>query len=322
MKPKIILSTLCALTLLGVLAAVVLNRHQPTLDHSPEGNVANTLPADAQEFQVLGQIRSLDTANKTVRIAHEEIPDYMTAMTMPFTVKETALLKGLVAGDKVQFRLVVTKDDSWISAIEKAGAESPVDATEAANAAASVQDRDAERVQPGEIVPDFNLIDQNGRALRLSDFHGKAVVLTLIYTRCPIPNFCPLMSKNFASLQERLSKEFPGRYQLLSVSIDPKFDQPAVLKEYAARYGADEKHWAFATGTEEQINSVAALVGLFHEPENGLISHDLRTALIGPDGRLVHLWKSNVWTPYEVQRRVGESLTETKDYAVAPAGRK
>ena len=86
-------------------------------------------------------------------------------------------------------------------------------------------------------MPDFKLIDQNGQPIRLSDFRGKAVVLTFIYTRCPIPNFCPLMSKNFAELQGRLEKEFAGRYQLLSVSMDPKFDRPAVLKEYASRYG-------------------------------------------------------------------------------------
>jgi protein SCO1/2 len=124
------------------------------------------------------------------------------------------------------------------------------------------------------------------------------------------------MSANFAVLQKRLSKEFPGRYHLLSVSIDPQFDRPPVLQEYAARYGADERQWTFATGTQEQINFVTGLFGLFHEPENGFISHDLRTALIGPDGRLVQLWKSNVWTPYEVGRRLGETLTGPKGYAL------
>ena len=108
---------------------------------------------------------------------------------------------------------------------------------------------------------------------------------------------------------------FSGRYHLLSIRIDPDFDQPAVLKDYAARFEANENHWSFATGTAEQINSVAGLFGLFHEPENGLISHDLRTALIGPDGRLVQLWKSNVWTPYEIQRRVETALNSGKNFA-------
>ncbi|MGN6553629.1 MAG: SCO family protein, partial [Verrucomicrobiota bacterium] len=137
---------------------------------------------------------------------------------------------------------------------------------------------------------------------------GKAVLLTFIYTRCPLPNFCPLMSKNFSQLEKRLSAEFTNRFQLLSVSMDPEFDRPAVLKEYASRYEANEKDWTFATGDAGQIEFVAGLMGLYYVRENGLISHDLRTALISPEGRLMHLWKSNVWTPYEVQRMVRETL--------------
>jgi len=123
------------------------------------------------------------------------------------------------------------------------------------------------------------------------------------------------MSKNFAELEQRLSKEFTGKYHLLSITMDPDFDRPEVLKDYAGRYGASASDWSFATGTADQIKSVAGLVGLYYARENGLITHDLRTALIGPDGRLVHLWKSNVWTPYEVQRMVREALTGNRDVA-------
>jgi protein SCO1/2 len=306
MKPKVILSALGVFTLLAVASAVVLvRRSQP----------APSVPVGAQVFQVHGQVRGLEAAGKTIRIAHEAIPGYMPAMTMPFHVKDATLLKGLSVGDRVQFELVVTRDDSWIAHVETVSTEASAVAATVTKPAASIPDRETERVQTGEAVPDFQLIDQNGRPFRLSELRGKAVVLTFIYTRCPIPNFCPLMSKNFADLQGRLEKEFSGRYQLVSVSLDPRFDRPEVLKEYASRYGADERHWRFATGDEEQINFVTGLMGLFHEPENGLISHDLRTALIGPDGRLVQLWKSNVWTPYEVQRRVRETLTGAKDVA-------
>ena len=171
-------------------------------------------------------------------------------------------------------------------------------------------------MQVGETVPDFQLVDQDGRAVRLSDYRGRAVVLTFIYTRCPLPNFCPLMSKHFAELEQRLNKELPGRYHLLSISMDPEFDTPAVLKEYASRYEARTADWTFATGDAGQIDTVAQLLGLYYVRENGLISHDLRTALFGPDGRLVHLWKSNVWTPYEVQRRVRETLSGSQEVAV------
>lgn len=297
MKPKVVLIFLCALTLLAVGSAVVLRHpNQPAA-------IASSF---ARTFEVRGQIRSVDVAGKSVRIQHDEIPGYMPAMTMPFTVKEPSLLNGLSTGDGVQFQLAVTDDDSWIARIEKIKSDAPNGAP--APADGSLPDREAERVQIGEAVPNFELVDQNGHPVKLSDFRGKAVVLTFIYTRCPLPNFCPLMSNNFADLQKRLSKEFAGKFQLLSISMDSEFDTPAVLKEYASRYDADSRDWTFATGDAGQIEAVAQLMGLYYVRENGIISHDLRTALIGPDGRLVHLWKSNVWTPYEVQRMVRERL--------------
>jgi protein SCO1 len=260
-----------------------------------------------QHFRVRGEVRSVDVEAKTIRIKHEEIPNYMAAMTMPFDVRDTALLRGLKAGDEVGFELVVTKDDSWIASIHKMNEASAAAVADISQLTA----KEIQRVQVGESVPDFALTDQNGRAVRLKDFRGKVVLLTFIYTRCPLPNFCPLMSKNFASLQERLEKEFPDKFQLLSVSIDPQFDRPEILKQYAARYTKNDSTWTFGTGTAEQSDAVGALFGLVQERAGGLINHDLRTVLIGPDGRLVHVWKSNMWTPYEVQRRVEEVLNRS-----------
>jgi protein SCO1/2 len=251
-----------------------------------------------QRFQVRGEVRSVDFEAKSLRIKHEEIPHYMAAMTMPFDVRDPALLRGLKAGDEIGFELVVTKDDSWIANIHKLSEASAATVADLSHLAA----KEVQRVQVGETVPNFTLTDQNDRTVRLTDFRGKVVLLTFIYTRCP------LMSKNFASLQERLEKQFPGKFQLLSVSIDPQFDQPALLREYAARYTKDDRTWTFGTGTTEQSDAVGALFGLVQERVGGLINHDLRTALISPEGKLVHVWKSNVWTPYEVQRRVEEVL--------------
>src|ERR1043166_521121 len=267
-----------------------------------------TIGVVEQRFQVRGEVRSVDVGAKSIRIKHEEIPNYMAAMTMPFDVRDASLLSGLKAGDEIGFELVVTKDDSWITSIHKLSEASAATVTDVSQLAA----KEIQRVQVGETVPDFALTDQDGRAVRLNDFRGKVVLLTFIYTRCPLPNFCPLMSKNFASLQERLEKEFPGKFQLLSVSIDPQFDRPEILKQYAARYTKDDSTWTFGTGTAEQSDAVGALFGLVQERGGGLINHDLRTALIGPDGRLVHVWKSNAWTPYEVQRRVEEVLNQAK----------
>ncbi|HMJ89182.1 MAG TPA: SCO family protein [Candidatus Acidoferrum sp.] len=281
----------------SVVTAMAIQRQSRKADAATAGS--------PERYQVRGEVRSVDLEGKSVRIKHEEIPDYMAAMTMPFDVRDTSLLRGLKAGDVVGFELAVTKEDSWIASIQKLSEAAAATAVDVSQLAA----KESQRVQAGEPVPDFALTDQNGRAVRLNDFRGKAVLLTFIYTRCPLPNYCPLMSKNFASLQERLEKAFPGKFQLISVSIDPQFDRPEVLKEFAARYTKNDSTWTYGTGTAEQSDAVGAMFGLVQERAGGLINHDLRTALIAPDGKLVHLWKSNVWTPYEVQRRVEELLT-------------
>jgi len=304
MKTKAVLLCISGITLVAVSVALSLGhlRSTPPLQ-----------PSEARVFQVHGQVLAVDAAEKTLRIAHEEIPHYMPAMAMPLSVKDWAVVKGVAVGDTVQFELRVTQDDSWIARLEKVPAEAPM-IQPPGTSPPSLETLEAERVRAGERMPDFTLLNQEGKTIHLQDFRGKAVLLTFIYTRCPLPNFCPLMSKNFAELQQRLSKEFPGKYHLLSVSMDPEFDRPEVLLEYAARYDAKATDWSFATGDASAIQFVAGLLGLYFQKENGLISHDLRTALIGPDGRLVHLWKSNVWTPYEVQRTVRETLTGSEDF--------
>jgi len=304
MKTKVFVSLILTVVACAIASSLALT-HKSAVT-APVGK-----PTAARTFQVNGRVREITPETKTVRVAHEEIPDYMPAMTMPLQVKDATLLNGLRVGDEIHFELSVTDDDSWISHLEKIGNGNAVAAAPAPAAVESTE------LRKGEGVPDFALTDENRKPVRLSDFRGKAVVLTFIYTRCPLPNFCPLMSKNFQALQERLSKAFPGKFHLLSVTIDPKFDRPEVLKGYASLYEADSQSWSFATGTEDQINEVASSFGLVHEPEGAMISHNLRTALISPDGHLVHLWKSNVWTPYEVHRMIEESVFNSPAVAKA-----
>jgi len=302
MKTRTVLLSAGVFVFLGLLAVVSITRRH-----------TSTPANETKIFQVRGRVLAIDATEHTIRIAHEEIPNYMPAMTMRLGVKDLTLLGQVAAGDSVQFELRVTNDDSWIAQIEKIPSEPSLSQVTAATNSPSLQELEANQLRAGELVPDFALVNQNGQATHLKDFRGKAVLLTFIYTRCPLPNFCPLMSKNFAELEQRLSKEFPNQYHLLSISMDPEFDRPEVLKAYATRYATNSADWSFATGDAGSIRFVADLLGLYFQKENGLISHDLRTALIGPDGRLVHLWKSNVWTPYEVQRRVRETLTGSQD---------
>lgn len=304
MKIRFILISLCALTLLAIVSAILLSRrNQPSVAAVP----------GQQVFEVKGIIRALESDGKTVKIEHEEIPDYMPSMTMPFEVKEPRLLKNLKIGDAIEFKLVVTDDDSWIERVELLQSTPP---NLAANSPSEdITTRDLNKIEIGESVPDFSLTNQNSQLISLKDFKSKAVLVTFIYTRCPIPNYCPLLSKNFAELQQRFAKEFPERVQLLSISFDPKFDTPEVLKRYSSQWSRDESNWTFATGSPEQIANVAEIFGAFYETQGAVINHDLRTALIAPDGKLIHVWKSNVWTPYEVQRMVREVLTGARDVA-------
>jgi protein SCO1/2 len=275
------------------------------LTHHP--SAAKRLPAE-QVFHVNGVVRSLESDGKTVVIEHEDIPGFMPSMTMPFTVKEPATLRELKTGDPVRFDLIVTKDDSWIASINRKNEAGAVRLNSSGSSSSKAVSVGSEELQTGQNVPDFAVTDENGHQVHLHDYQGKAVLITFVYTRCPLPNYCPLMSRNFASLQERLGKECPDRFHLITISFDPAHDTPEVLKHYAEAFTQDESTWTFAAGTLQQVQQLAGEFGLVYLPEAGTITHDLRTALIAPDGRLVHVWRSNVWTPYEVQRWVKEVL--------------
>jgi protein SCO1/2 len=151
-------------------------------------------------------------------------------------------------------------------------------------------------------MPAFHLIDQDGKPVTLETFHGHPFILTFIFTRCPIPNFCPRMSQNFAALQKAIqtSPEALATTRLLSISFDPEFDTPEVLKQYAQHAGADPAIWTFATGDRAEIRSLTSGFSILVQPEAGTISHSLATALIDRDEKIAKIWRGNGWTPGEV----------------------
>jgi protein SCO1/2 len=218
------------------------------------------------------------------------------AMTMPFKVKRKELLASLEVGDTIRAVLAVSRTESWLEAITVAGKGEPPDAKLAEGTLL------ARIFRTGEPLPDDPLINQDRQTIRFSDFRGKAVALTFIYTRCPLPDFCIRMSNHFAKLQQLLmrGKPFDGRWHLITISFDPKFDSPKVLKEYGKSYGADFASWDFAAADERTVNSLADGFGLTLADDGGLISHNLRTALLDREGRLVRVINGNEWTPEEV----------------------
>jgi protein SCO1/2 len=229
----------------------------------------------------------------------------MDAMTMDFPVKETNELKGIIAGDKITFRMLVTEDDGWIDQIKREGSASPA-------AISPVLDDEAGAVpflQTGDIVPDLSLTNQLGQEFKLSDYRGQAVALTFIFTKCPFPLFCPLMNKNFSEAQKILSQNpNAANWQLLSISFDPKNDTPGTLASYASRYQYDPAHWTFATGPEERIRRLGASFGLFFTDKNGTIEHNLRTVVIDPSGRISRLYPNNDWKAKELAEAMTQAM--------------
>ncbi len=269
---------------------------------------ASMLPAcarrpAAREYDLRGQVLAVHPERNEIVIRHEDIKGLMPAMTMPFTVKDPQVLTGRVPGDLVKAKLVVTDDNAFLSVIQKLGS-APVPEWPAATAGA------VDLLEPGDAVPDVSLTDEQGRAVRFSSLHDTTVVVTFIYTRCPFPNFCPLMDRNFGAIQQAIQKDsrLRSRVRLFSISFDPAFDTPAVLKKHAAEAGADPAIWSFLTGDQAGIDAFAGRFGLSvqRDPKDASnVIHNLRTAIVDGRGRLVKYFGGNDWTPDQVVSALG-----------------
>ena len=206
----------------------------------------------------------------------------------------------LKTGDAISFRMAVTQKDFWIEKVKKIRRED-VNVGELKQTPPVSAERDA-RLKEGDEMPGFSLTNQNGERISLDTFRGQPFVLTFVFTRCPVPNFCPRMSNNFEELQTAI-KTGSGTLattRLLSVTLDPDYDTPKVLSDYAAYHHADPKTWTFATGDEKDIDSLTRMFSVYRQTEGGTISHGLATALIDRDGTVERIWRGNAWTPAEV----------------------
>ncbi len=257
--------------------------------------------ANEKRYDLKGKVVAVNKSERTATIAHEDIKGYMPAMTMPFKIKNDADLEMLKPGDQVTGTLVVDDLSSWVEIT--AIVEGPV--TDSQNIDIPGEPR------PGTDVPDFGLVNQDGKRIHLAQYRGQALALTFIYTRCPMPDQCTLMSNNFAAIDQELQKQ-PDIYaktHLLTISFDPEYDSPKVLRSYGASHTGrytDEtfQHWEFAGGSADEVKGIAQYFGLryFHDTESGQdqVIHSLRTAVIGPDGKLFKLYRGNEWKPAEI----------------------
>ncbi len=258
-------------------------------------------PVDLVTFPLKGEVVAIDTVKQRLTVSHEEIPNYMDAMTMPFKVKNPGLLKSVHVGDSIQAVLAVSRTESWLDTFTITGKGEPP------NPKLTEETILAKIFKEGETLPSVELTNQDGKKVYVNNFKGKVLALTFIYTRCPLPDFCIRMSNHFARIQKTLGmdKSLTGKWHLLSISFDPKVDSPKVLKNYGKSYSADFTTWDFVTADKAAISRLTDGFGLsVADDEGGLLQHTLRTAILDQGGRIVKIIRGNEWTPDEVVSEV------------------
>ena len=286
-----------------VLLAVLLTRPSTFADSSTN---SLTTTNQLQTYQVKGVVVALGDDGKTVKIKHEEIPGYMAAMTMEFEVRGTNELRGLAAGDSVAFRMLVTEDDGWIDQLKK------LDAPKADVPPPLPQGirivRDVEPLEVGDLLPEYRFTNQSGKIISTQDYRGRALALTFIFTRCPFPTFCPRVTSGLAEAQSLMLTNHPSvtNWHLLSLTIDPEYDTPAILKDYAQRNGGMPRYWTYATGSLLDLTAIAEQFGLqfWRDTPAGLPNHNLRTVVIDPTGRVRTNFVGNTWTGAQLAEEI------------------
>lgn len=257
-----------------------------------------------KRYDFKGKVVSVDREKQEVTIDHEEVKGLMPGMIMPFKLKDTWPLGQMAAGDQITAALVVDGTKIWLEdvVIIQEGPLTPTAAGE-----------EATQARPGDEVPNYGLVNQDNKLIKINEYRGKALVLTFIYTRCPDPQFCTLMSSNFQQLEQELQKQpaLHDKTHLLSISFDPAFDTPAVLRSYGAAYTgrySDEKfdHWEFAGGSADQVKGIAQYFGLRYYQNTDQIIHGLRTAIIAPDGKIFKVYEGNEWKPEELMTELAK----------------
>jgi protein SCO1/2 len=262
-----------------------------------------------KRYPIKGTVIAVNKNDRTATIKHEDIPGYMGSMTMDFKIKNPADLNVMKAGDEITGTLVVDDISSWIEITAIAEGGSQITPTTAVPG----------EPKPGDEIPDFALMNQDGTPIRLSQYKGKALALTFVYTRCPQPDQCTLMSNNFAVIDRELQQqpEVYAKTHLLTISFDPEFDTPKVMRSYGAshtgRYSDETfQHWEFATGSADEVKRIAEYFGLryFKDSSTGeeQVTHSLRTAVIDAQGKVVKLYRGNEWKPAEIANDL-KSLT-------------
>jgi protein SCO1 len=273
------------------------------------GTTDSAADSSYKVYKLRGKVVATNPATGEVTINHEAIPGFMEAMTMPYKVKDPNVLSELHPGDVLTADLLVSQESDANVFLDHivVVAQGKPDYKPATIYHVPAQ---------GDAVPDFKLRNQDGRVIHLNQFRGEDLLITFIYTRCPLPNFCPLVTRNFAKIERQLALDLKvkGKTHLLCVSFDPEHDTPERLKSYGEEYvGTDAKagfaNWDFAVPAGAELKEMAKFfdVGITTEADQ-TITHTLSTTLVGRDGKVIKFYPGNEWTPDQVVGDVKHSL--------------
>ena len=298
--PTLGLSLLALLLLLGAGYAIgACSRRSP-------GAPAAATAASPRRYELRGEIVGLVPDRRVLMVHHEEIPGYMPAMTMEF-FPDAADFASFKEGQRIAARLYEAAPGEFhlegIRVLDARKDEVVAAATRALREDTFVRGRHAYR-EVGETAPRFTLYNQLGEVVAFEHFRGQRVVLNFIFTRCPVATMCPASTARMATLQ-RLARERGVRdLQLVSITLDPAYDTPPVLKAYAEGRGLDAANFSFLTGPEPAIRSLLAQFGVIAEPSENIWKHTLATLLIDRDGKIVHRIDGSVWEPEDLLKRL------------------
>ena len=264
----------------------------------PKPAAPSTGETPARTFNVHGIVREITADRHTATIQHDAISGFMSAMTMDFTVRATNELKGIATSDEINFKLVVDRDESWIEDIRFVShrIENVTDGVVMVHVPTA-------ELKPGDLLPDYELTSEDGGKIHLSDFRGRVLAFTFIFTRCPLPDFCPRMNKDFGAAREMLStnSSAPTNWQFLSISFDPENDSPDTLTRYAKYYREDNSdRWLFASAPTNTLAELAPKLDLMVSRDGESFSHNLRTVVLDPQGRITRQFDGNQWTPQQL----------------------
>ncbi len=273
-------------------------------EKSSPPDAAGTTNSAARTFETRGVVRSVPETGRTLVVRHDEIPGYMPKMTMELNVRDTNALRGLEPDDEISLRLVATADTHWIENIQQLGRGAPSDTPPKPAARALVE------LKPGDELPDAAIVTEDRRPVRFSDFRGKAVAFTFFFTRCPLPDFCPRMGANFAAARSLLltRPNAPTNWQFITLSFDPEYDQPEVLTASALTHrNVNLDRWLYAAATPELLTTLGPRLDFMFSREGGSFSHNLRTVVLDPHGRIFKQFDGNQWTPQQLADALAEA---------------